>query len=312
MCSEINEKIEQAQQGMARLHKINSMIEQLESEREGLNRKKDKLKIIMEKENCDVEKLESKSIAAVFYSVLGNLDERVEKERKEALAAKLKYGQVAKDLDDVIYQISKLNSERLHYVDCQKNYDSLYARKREELIKEKGEPAQNILQLEERLNRAKINRIEIKEAISIGKDVLHSLDCAIDSLDSAEGWGTWDLLGGGIISDLAKHSHIDDAKAATENTQILLRQFKTELTDIRIDSDIMIETDGFARFADFFFDGLIADWFMQSKIHESQESVSKVKSQVLNIMEQLRQLENQENSDIERFGSEMDALIIKA
>ena len=47
--------------------------------------------------------------------------------------------------------------------------------------------------------------------------MLDSLDSVLSSLESAEGWGTWDLLGGGLISDLAKHSHIDDAKVEAEN-----------------------------------------------------------------------------------------------
>ena len=310
MHSELNEKIKQAQQGIARLHKIDSMLEQLELEQENLVSKKNELKVVMEKEKFDEEKLKSKSIASVFYSILGNLEEHVEKERKEALAAKLKYDQAAKDLDDITYQISVLVSERSSYLDCEKEYDGLYAQKKAALIKESGETAQKILELTDSFNRASINLEEIKEAIDAGNEVIDSLDSALSSLDSAEGWGTWDLLGGGLISDLAKHSHIDAAKAETENTQRLLRQFKTELTDIRINSDISIETEGFAKFADFFFDGLIADWFMQSRINESQESVFNVKRQVSNIIEKLDEMQAQEFKNLERLESEIDGLVV--
>lgn len=30
-------------------------------------------------------------------------------------------------------------------------------------------------------------------------------DAVLNGLNNAEGWGTWDLLGGGLISDLAKY-----------------------------------------------------------------------------------------------------------
>lgn len=66
------------------------------------------------------------------------------------------------------------------------------------------------------------------------------------------------------------------------------------------------------KFADFFFDGLIADWFMQSRINESQESVTNVKSQVVNIIEKLDQMENQVNGKIEKLEAEVSALIINA
>jgi len=308
----MDEKIKQAQEGIARLHKIDSMLIELEYEQDKLVCKQSELKVILEKENNDLEKYEGKSIASIFYSILGSLEEHVKQERKEALAAKLKYDQAERDLDYVKSQILSLASERLGYVDCQKEYDRLYAQKKEELIKGAGDTAQKILEITDSLNLAGINLNEVKEAIFAGKKVLNSLNRALNSLDSAEGWGAWDLLGGGLISDLAKHSHIDDAKLEAEDTQRLLCEFKTELTDISINSDIAIETEGFVKFADFFFDGLIADWFMQSRINESQESVSNVKSQVLNIIEKLDLMESQVNRKVEKLEAEVSALIINA
>ncbi|MCB8815446.1 hypothetical protein [Desulfosporosinus shakirovi] len=308
---EINEKLEQTQRGIARLHRIDSILKQLELEQDNLESKESGLKVILEKENYDAERLEHKSVASVFYSILGSLNEHVEKERREALAAKLRYDQAAKDLKDVNYQISKLSSERLGYVDCQKEYDHLCAKKKEELMRENGETAQKILELTDKANLTRINLQEINEALSAGNRVLDSLDSVLSTLESAEGWGTWDLLGGGLISDLAKHSHIDDAKVETENIQRLLRQFKIELTDVSISSEIVIETEGFAKFADFFFDGLIADWFMQSKINESQASVERVKSQVLNIVAKLEHMIAQGNANLERLEAEIRELIVK-
>jgi hypothetical protein len=122
----------------------------------------------------------------------------------------------------------------------------------------------------------------------------------------------WDMLGGGLISDLAKHSHIDNAKYEAEQAQKLLRRFRSELADIRISDDIHIETGGFAKFADFFFDGLIADWFMQSKIQNSHESVSQVRSQVRSVLNKLSSLESQESSRIRKAETEIKELITKA
>lgn len=310
MYSELNDRIKKAQQGIARLHKIDSMLLQLKREEEELGGKENELKTIMEKEKYDVEKLENRSIVSIFYSMLGNLDEHVEKERREALAAKLKYNQLIRDLDDVKFQISELASERANYLDCQKEYDDLYAQKKEELMKGTDRTAQKMHELENNINLAGISLKEIQEAISAGEKVLEGLDRALDHLGSAEGWGTFDLFGGGLISDLAKHSHIDDAKAEVEETQGLLRRFKTELADININSDIIIETDGFAKFADFFFDGLIADWFMQSKINNSQDSVTNVRIQVSAVVDKLKSLESQGKSNIEKLEAELSELVI--
>lgn len=312
MYTEINRRLEEAQQGIRRLRKIDSMLKDLRSEQLSLECKLSELKDALDKEDLDVKKFEKSSLAGIFYSVFGNLEERVKKEKGEALAAKLKYDQAASDLEDVKNEISKLCSERAEYIDCGREYESLRAQKKDLLMQSDPKTAQRLLDLTEQLNTSKSDLKEIREAVSAGRNVLISLDNALSSLDSAEGWGVWDMLGGGLISNLAKHSHIDDAKYETERTQTLLRRFKTELADVRIDSDIYIETGGFAKFADFFFDGLIADWFMQSRIQNSRESVSQVRSQVQSVMSKLSRLEVQKSSSIGKLEMEINELIAKA
>lgn len=312
MYLELNQQMEEAQQGIFRLHKIDSMLAELHKEQATLDTKASELKEILEKEELDVTKLENKGLASLFYSVLGTIEEKVEKERREVLAAKLKFGQAEQDLENINYEISKLSSERIKYKNSERTYKKLYDDKKELLMKSDSTSAEQLMELTERYQNAKNNRKEINEAISAGKNVLDSLSITQNSLNSAEGWGVWDMFGGGLISDLAKHSHIDSARSETERTQSLLRRFKTELTDIRISNDINIEISGFSKFADFFFDGLIADWFMQSKIHNSQENVNKVQSQVQSVMSKLNTMKNQETIKLENLEKEMDDMVTKA
>ena len=46
------------------------------------------------------------------------------------------------------------------------------------------------------------------------------------------GWATFDLFGGGLISDLAKHGHLDSAQHNVALLQSQLRRFRTELADV--------------------------------------------------------------------------------
>ena len=72
-------------------------------------------------------------------------------------------------------------------------------------------------------------------------------------LDDAEGWGTWDLVGGGLISGMAKHSCLDDAQELVPRLQTELRRFQSELGDVDMDAgELDISADGFLRFADLF------------------------------------------------------------
>ena len=44
---------------------------------------------------------------------------------------------------------------------------------------------------------------EVSEATAAGRSARESADSILTSLGSAESWGTWDLFGGGMISDFA-------------------------------------------------------------------------------------------------------------
>jgi len=131
---------------------------------------------------------------------------------------------------------------------------------------------------------------QIDEAIAAGNDAIRSLNQALNSLGSARNFGIWDMFGGGFISGMLKHSKINEANKELENTKHLLGRFKKEISDVHIETDIQIDIGEFAKFADYFFDGLIADWYVQSKINENRKKVENVKSQVVTTLNKLHEL----------------------
>ena len=172
--------------------------------------------------------------------------------------------------------------------------------------------AERILQIEEQITAQKSHKKEIKEAISAGSRALSSAGSVLASLDSAEGWGTWDLFGGGLISDIAKHSHLDEAQSKVQNLQSELRRFKTELADVTINAEMQVSVDGFLRFADYFFDGLFADWAVMDKISKSKSSVQSTKSQIESVLSRLRNMEASADQTIRRLEAEKTSVVLKA
>lgn len=152
----------------------------------------------------------------------------------------------------------------------------------------------------------------MKEAIDAGKRVLSELGGVEDSLNSASGWGTLDIIGGGFMADMIKHSHLDDAKNKLNNVQSLMRNFRTELADVNMSLDIHIDTDGFIKFADFFFDGLFADISMQNRISNSQESVVSSKLEVENAISQLESLLMKEGNLINSYENQIAEVVNNA
>lgn len=312
MYQEINQQLEEAQQRLFRRNKLSAMLEELRGQQKDLTKRVEELKNVLEKENKDVDKLEASSLRHLFYSVLGKIGEQVEAERREALEAKLKYDQAVNELEQLTDQIKLHEEEYVQYRDSQKIYDSLFEKKKAHMLNSHSSTGEQILKLTEELGRAKNNLAEIDEAIRAGESACSHIESALKSLDSAEGWGTWDLLGGGLVSDLMKHSHIDEAKGQAEVIQRKLSQFRAELADVRIQNDIHFETDGFGKFADFFFDGLIADWCMQSRIAESKGSFENVRIQINRVLAKLAGMKSTEQGHIEGLLRKINEMIINA
>lgn len=309
MYSPINEKLEQARQNVYRLHKNNSELFVLKNELTELENAEKSLKLKTEKEDKEFEKISGRNVSTLFYSVLGSLEKQVEKERQEALSARLHYNQCLSNLADIREKIQKIETDNQNYLNAEAEFEKLYAAKEELLRKDNGSAVHQIMELEEKIERNKYNLKEIEEAFAAGADVLECLDKALDYLNSASDWGVWDMLGGGLITTAIKHSRIDDAAEAVEDAQNHLRSFNAELADIEITDEICFDTNGMLKMADFFLDGLIFDWFMQSKINASADSVYSVKKQVLNAMDKLEELENAEKKIISELEAEMKKII---
>ena len=116
---------------------------------------------------------------------------------------------------------------------------------------------------------------EIDEAIASGERALLSLKEAQNKLNSARNWGIFDMLGGGLITDIIKHSKMNDASAYLEEAKRDLLVFQRELQDVQGAIDLKVEVDGFLTFADFFFDGIIMDYVVQSKIAEARRQIEQ-------------------------------------
>ena len=115
-----------------------------------------------------------------------------------------------------------------------------------------------------------------------------------------------------MLADLAKHSQIDDAKYAVDAAQQKLLAFRTELADVDISQDIRFETDGFSKFADFFFDGLIADWSMQSRIKNSLSSINAAAERVRNVLRRLEAMEEETVSRISASKAKIKKLVLES
>lgn len=288
MYEKINSEILEAKEQLRKKERIDGLlqhaIEQLDSEKH----REAELKEILDKEEMDVKKLEHLSIKGLILEVLGSKEERLNKEKREFMAAKLKYDECCNSIKLMEAEMKEYKTQLREVSNAEIDYEALIEKKEKLILESKDKYSNEILSLMEEAADLNSDITEIIEAINAGSTVLGSLESAKESLSEAEGWGTLDIFGGGFISSSAKHSNIDEAVEYINAAMSNLNRFKRELKDVNLDINITIDIDSFDRFADLFFDNIFTDMSVQDKIESSLENVASSIDRVKEVMEKLR------------------------
>lgn len=129
--------------------------------------------------------------------------------------------------------------------------------------------------------------VQISEAINLTNQILGYVEQAERSLSSARNWGFFDVLGGGFIVDMIKHHKLGKAREAMESVNYLMQRLQQLLGSLQLPADYRMEIGNFATFADFFFDGVFADLYMQSKIMQSLDEVRRLKNKLYELKSRL-------------------------
>lgn len=304
-----DEQLRELQAQCTRKKKLEASAAELRTQRDTYRLRAQELEQSFQQEQADVDRLEGRSLSAFFYNVIGKMDEKLTQEKQEAYAARVKYDAAARELAGIEEDLHRCEAELESLQGCESRYEAVLKEKIQAVKKAGGDVAEQILKLEERTAYLESQKRELEEAVSAGRAALTTADQIAGSLDSAEGWGTWDLFGGGLISDLAKHSHLDDAQASVEFLQSQLRRFKTELSDVTISADFQVNIDGFLRVADYLFDGIFADWTVLDQIHQSQAQIQNTRSQICNVLDYLHALMDQAAAEQADLRHELEELV---
>ena len=314
MYSEINNEMYKLKEKLRTKEKLVSQRDMLNNDLEGKRNIRDNLYRELVKEKTDVEKLEGLSFSSIFLTLIGRKEDRLDKEREEFLSAELRYEESLELIKELQKEIKEIDNKLINFTDVDDRYNKLIKEKESLLLKDDSLEARSLRENLDIINELKLDIKEVGEAINSGGKVVSALEEMKEHLNSAIGWGTWDILGGGFISNIAKHSAIDSANDASHKVQYLLKSFQKELSDVNEFTDIEVNLSGFVSFADFFFDGFFVDWFVQSKINNSLDSVidaiSKIKFILRDLSNNLKTLNNQLREREEDIRNILDSSII--
>ena len=307
-----DDELRALQQKIQRCSYLDSKLAELHRREKELSPEVGQLHAAKINEQGDVDRLEGRSLSAFFFRVAGKIDEKLDKERQEAYAAAVKYDAASRELEAVRTDIVNFSSERRTLDGSEEEYYRLLAEKAEAVKASGVAGAAEIFSLEEELASFELKEKELREAANEGERALQIIRKINARLNDAEGWGTLDLFGGGLISDLAKHGALDEAQELVEQLQVQLGRFRTELTDVQINADIQIKVEGFTRFADYFFDGIFTDWTVLGKIKDAMSRVEETNAGVAEITDSLKRMLSDLSAKKAKVKNRIDELVLNA
>ena len=303
-------QLRELQQKVYQKSHLENLAAELEKEYEDLKQKVFLYEAQMNQEQADVDKLEGRSLAAFFAGLRGNKEERLDKERQEARAARVKYDMALLERNQVEDQLRRTREELANLETIPAQREAILAQWAQAVKAVGGAAGKAILDLEEKRAWHEGQRREITEAVAAGQEALSHADDILDSLNSADGWAMMDVFGGGLLSSVFKYDAIDQAQAKVEGLQLALRRFRTELVDVSVDADLNFTMDGTTQFFDVFLDNICTDFRVMDEINKSQERVWQVKKEIQSLQEHLTQQDSQHQADLEQLDRDLEELLL--
>lgn len=291
---QLHQLSEEYQLQLLEAEKLHKKIENVEKLLSHAKREMDRHQLDLQNARQQLNKLENFSFINLFRGWSGKKDELMEQnlDRVAVVELKLTEAQLTyEDLqDDHVDLTHKLNAINESYVGQQ--LKQVNDQKQQWLQKHAAHVAAELTSITEQELLCRQLMKEIKEAIDAGNHALTKLTDAGYALNDAKSYSTWDtFLGGGFMATMMKHDKLKESNNYLHGAQIALQRFHNELLDVKeIRQDaLIIDTDGFVMFTDYFFDNIFTDWSIHSKITTSMNQISRVQDDVANTISELEQ-----------------------
>lgn len=290
--------------------RLEAVLKELRTQQEPLKEKVARLEKKMLSEKKDVDRLEGRSLAAFFYYVFGRKDEKLDEERREYYAARVKYDAAVRELKAIEQDIECTEEDLRDLADCEERLASVIEEKRQAIETAGTSISEELLEKERTAAYLKNQEQELEEAIAAGTTVLRVASEVLSSLRNMENVSYLDWLGNNPLTDMAKHETLDEAQKNVEQLQIALQRFNKELADVEFRETLQVSIERMLKFSDSFFENLLAQATVPEKLRQARDQVDQALDLILGILRQLQtRLEEVRHKQV-KAREDVDALIV--
>lgn len=268
-----------------------------------------------EKESMDVERLKKDSFSTTLLKFSGKYDNKMDKETREMLDAKIEY-------DKAIHLIKELNSQceeigrRIAGLKVVKRiYEAEIKSRKQVLLSEmENEITKKYKELEKESEQLHRQIVEIDESIKVANRVNSTASSALKHLERAEGLANYDVwFKGGALIHMAKYEHIDDAEEDFNRLSSQLKELKKELLDIdMIDLSSVTSIDSITRTFDYWFDNIFTDINVLEQIRSNKVEIARLIKKIDEIITKVLKKKEDCKINIKNIENKISELLISS
>ena len=266
-----------------------------------------------EKESLDVEQIQKNSLSATILRLVGKYEDKVDKESSDMFHAKTEYDAAVNRIKELKREREEMRLRLSDLTQVERTYEE-ELKTREEQIKSRITGAVSVEYSKLELDRNGMLRqlAETEEALRAAKRTLGTAKSAMQELDDAENWATYDMwFSKGIFSHMAKYDHIDNAQEQFDKLRSQIVDLMKELKDINLTADFSPSNiDSTTRAIDFWFDNIFTDMAVRDQIRDNQDQIRSLCRKIDKVIGSLESIKSEINRQIKEIEIRKDELIL--
>lgn len=255
-----------------------------------LNQEFEELEIKLFRLYDEVESLESKSINAMFHSLIGNKEQRLEKAKAAYYETNIKYVEFKKTIETLEYEMDILSKKAARLSERRQELSSLLAIREDELQEEDSIQGKRLRKLLSELEENDRHIQQVESILNSGRLTMKKVSMTILSLREASNWGRWEKTGKHRppLRGQNRKRAINDAKQLANEAIRTLNNFEKDLADVGIKFQAEeLDLKSFNSVLDVFLDNVISDFIFQQKAQKNLAALNRIMEDVKSAVEQL-------------------------
>ena len=218
-------------------------------------------------EQEDAGRWNGRGFTQLVYWLFGQLDDRRELESAQAMAAAARLATAHEAWVTIDLALRAATTS----VPARADLGAALAELRSTLETLEPHTYAWVVQCEQQSAAVRAELEEVDEALQAVTSCSEAVAAALRHLQSAANWGTWDLLGGGLLASAVKRERVNEALTALGQVAAALATVQRELADVPegVALPAGIELGSGAWTFDVWFDNIFSDLNMQGRIKDA-------------------------------------------